>query len=420
MAFFGLFKSKKEKEKSKKYKLGLHKTREGAFKTLHELLNNNTKIDDDLFDELEEIFIMADIGVDTVVKFIDELKEEVYHKKISDASLLSKMIIDKMFEIYLKGEIVNANLNLHDGLNVILFVGVNGVGKTTSIAKIAYKLKKEGKKVLLAAGDTFRAGAIEQLSEWARRIGVEIVTKAAGSDPSSVMFDAVNKAKQENYDVLLCDTAGRLQNKVNLMAELSKINRVIEREAPGEPTETLLVIDATTGQNGMTQAKVFSETTNVSGVILTKLDGTAKGGIVLAIRNELGIPIKFIGLGEGLDDLEVLNHIFTDCLRISSMIDLEKREEVIALYDIYNELLTDKQKMYFEEYYYCDMTLQEIASLHNISRNAVFDQLKKTISICEKYENSLHNLKNQKLLNQALELNSLNDIKEIIKNIIKE
>lgn len=188
-----------------------------------------------------------------------------------------------------------------------LFVGVNGVGKTTSIAKIAYKLKKEGKKVLLAAGDTFRAGAIEQLSEWARRIGVEIVTKAAGSDPSSVMFDAVNKAKQENYDVLLCDTAGRLQNKVNLMAELSKINRVIEREAPGEPTETLLVIDATTGQNGMTQAKVFSETTNVSGVILTKLDGTAKGGIVLAIRNELGIPIKFIGLGEGLDDLEVFD-----------------------------------------------------------------------------------------------------------------
>lgn len=307
MAFFGLFKSKKEKEKSKKYKLGLHKTREGAFKTLHELLNNNTKIDDDLFDELEEIFIMADIGVDTVVKFIDELKEEVYHKKISDASLLSEMIIDKMFEIYLKGEIVNANLNLHDELNVILFVGVNGVGKTTSIAKIAYKLKKEGKKVLLAAGDTFRAGAIEQLSEWARRIGVEIVTKAAGSDPSSVMFDAVNKAKQENYDVLLCDTAGRLQNKVNLMAELSKINRVIEREAPGEPTETLLVIDATTGQNGMTQAKVFSETTNVSGVILTKLDGTAKGGIVLAIRNELGIPIKFIGLGEGLDDLEVFD-----------------------------------------------------------------------------------------------------------------
>ncbi len=307
MAFFGLFKSKKDKEKSKKFKLGLHKTREGAFKTLKEILNENTKINDDLFDQLEEIFIAADIGVDTVIKFIEDLKDEVNHKKITDPILLQEMIMDKMFEIYLKGEIVNANLNLHDGLNVLLFVGVNGVGKTTSIAKIASKLKSEGKKVLLAAGDTFRAGAIEQLTEWSRRIGVEIVTKPAGSDPSSVIFDAIKKAQAENYDVLLCDTAGRLQNKVNLMNELAKIKRVIEKEAPGEPTETLLVIDATTGQNGMVQAKAFSECTSVSGIILTKLDGTAKGGIVLAIRNEMGIPIKFVGLGEKVDDLEIFD-----------------------------------------------------------------------------------------------------------------
>lgn len=304
MGFFGLFKSK-EKNKKQKYKMGLHKTREGALGTLKEILNSNTKIDDELFDSLEEIFISADIGVDTVIDFIDKLKDEVYHKKISDASLLQEMIIDKMFEIYLKGEIVNANLNIKDDkLNVLLFVGVNGVGKTTSIAKIANQLKQDGKKVLLAAGDTFRAGAIEQLSEWARRIKVDIVTKSAGSDPSSVIFDACVKAKNEGYDVLLCDTAGRLQNKVNLMNELNKIKRVIETNVPGAPDETLLVIDATTGQNGMVQAKAFSEATNVSGVVLTKLDGTAKGGIVLAIRNELGIPIKYIGLGENLDDLE--------------------------------------------------------------------------------------------------------------------
>ena len=266
------------------------------------------KIDDGLFDSLEEIFIMADIGVDTVVDFIDDLRKEVSVKKITDPLLLQEMIMDKMFEIYLNGEVVNANLNLNkNGLSVILFVGVNGVGKTTSIAKIANQYKKEGKKVLLAAGDTFRAGAIEQLTVWAKRIGVDIVTHEAGSDPSSVMFDAVKKAKTEGYDILLCDTAGRLQNKVNLMNELSKMKRVIQHEIPDAPHETLLVIDATTGQNGMLQAKAFKEATDVTGVILTKLDGTSKGGIVLAIRHELGIPIKYIGLGEGVDDLEVFD-----------------------------------------------------------------------------------------------------------------
>ncbi len=307
MAFFGLFK-KKDKNKSKKYKMGLHKTREGAFKTLKELLSDKTKIDDELFDELEEIFITADIGVDTVVNFIDELRSEVKNKKITDKEVLQEMIMDKMFEIYLKGEIVNANLNLNpNGLSVILFVGVNGVGKTTSIAKIAYSLKKQGKKILLAAGDTFRAGAIAQLDVWAKRIGVDIVTKPDGSDPSSVMYEAVTKAKNEGYDVLLCDTAGRLQTKVNLMNELNKMKRVIESLCPGAPQETLLVIDATTGQNGMSQAKAFKEATEVSGIILTKLDGTSKGGIVLAIRNEMGIPIKYVGLGEGIEDLEVFD-----------------------------------------------------------------------------------------------------------------
>ena len=304
MGLFDIFK-KNKKQKQEKYKLGMHKTRENSFGSIKKILEARSVIDNELFDELEEVFIMADVGVDTVISFVDNLKDEVMKRDIKDPKLLQEIIIDKMFEIYLKGEVVNANLKLNkDGLSVVLFVGVNGVGKTTSIAKIAYQLQQEGKKVLLAAGDTFRAGAIEQLATWAKKIGVDIVYKEAGSDPSSVMFDAVNKAKNEGYDVLLCDTAGRLQNKVNLMSELEKIKRVISRELEGAPHETLLTIDATTGQNGMQQAKIFTECCQVSGIILTKLDGTAKGGIVLAIRNELGIPIKYVGLGEKLEDLE--------------------------------------------------------------------------------------------------------------------
>ncbi len=307
MGFFDLFR-KKDKTKSKKYKLGLHKTREGALSSLKEILEESDRIDDDLFDRLEEIFIMADIGVDTVVDFIDQLKDEVYHKKMTDPMELQEIILDKMFEIYLNGEVVNANLKINkNGLTVVLFVGVNGVGKTTSIAKIAASYKKQGKKVLLAAGDTFRAGAIAQLDVWAKRVGVDIVTKPDGSDPSAVMYDAIKKAKDEGYDMLLCDTAGRLQNKVNLMNELSKMKRVLQKEMPDAPHETLLVIDATTGQNGMSQAKAFKEATDVTGIILTKLDGTSKGGIVLAIRHEMGIPIKYIGLGEGVEDLEVFD-----------------------------------------------------------------------------------------------------------------
>jgi fused signal recognition particle receptor len=305
MGLLNIFKSKEKKEAAKKYRIGMEKTRKGAFGRLVALFSGYNEITDDLFDELEEIFVMADIGVDTVVNFVDELKTDVRTKGITKAKDLQPVIVDRMFDIYLKGEIVNSNLNVNNnGVSVYLFVGVNGVGKTTTIAKVAHKLKNEGKRVLIAAGDTFRAGATEQLVVWGERVGCEVVVGADGSDPSSVIYDAIQKAKKEKYDVLLCDTAGRLQTKVNLMKELEKIKRVISREVENAPQDTLLIIDATTGQNGLNQAKAFIEATEVSGVVLTKLDGTAKGGIVLAIRDKYNIPIKFIGLGEKLTDLE--------------------------------------------------------------------------------------------------------------------
>nr|WP_207790696.1 signal recognition particle-docking protein FtsY [Haloplasma contractile] len=295
----------KTKESADKYKEGMAKTRGNMVSKLKELFSSYENINDELFDELEEIFIMADIGVDTVLRIIDELKSDVRVRGIENPNELQKIIVDKMFEIYVKGEIVNTNLRFNkDGLTVLLFVGVNGVGKTTSIGKVAHRLKQDGKKVMMAAGDTFRAGAINQLKVWGERANCEVISREEGSDPSSVIFDAINRAKEAGADVLLCDTAGRLQNKVNLMKELEKINRVIGREIEGAPHETLLTIDATTGQNGMSQAKAFMEATNVSGIVLTKLDGTAKGGIVLAIRNELGLPIKFVALGEKIDDIE--------------------------------------------------------------------------------------------------------------------
>lgn len=305
MGFFDLFRSKEKRKEAEKYRIGMEKARKGSLGHLKELFSRYNKITEDFFDELEEIFVMADIGVDTVVKFIDELKEDERVKDLEDTKDLQQIIVDKMFDIYLKGEIVNSNLRFNkNGLSVFLFVGVNGVGKTTTIAKVAHKLKKEGKKVLLAAGDTFRAGAIEQLEVWGERVGCKVITKDEGSDPSSVIYDAIQVAKRDNYDVLLCDTAGRLQTKVNLMKELEKIKRVISKEVEGAPQDTLLIIDATTGQNGLSQAKAFIEATEVSGVVLTKLDGTAKGGIVLAIRDQYNIPIKFVGLGEKMDDLE--------------------------------------------------------------------------------------------------------------------
>lgn len=305
MSIFDIFKSKAKRKEAEKYRIGMEKTRSGVFSRLKKILGSYNEITEELFDELEEIFVMADIGVETVVEFVDELKNDPRVKGLTSASELQPIIVDKMFDIYLKGEIVNSNLNFNpDGLSVFLFVGVNGTGKTTTIAKVAHKLKQEGKKVLLAAGDTFRAGAIEQLKIWSGRVGCEVVAKEEGSDPSSVIFDAIKKAKAEGYDVILCDTAGRLQTKVNLMNELAKIKRVISRELPNAPHDTLLVIDATTGQNGLSQAKAFIEATDVTGIVLTKLDGTAKGGIVLAIRHIYNIPIKFVGLGEKITDLE--------------------------------------------------------------------------------------------------------------------
>jgi fused signal recognition particle receptor len=290
---------------TEKFKQGLAKTRSSFAERVNDLIARYRKVDEEFFEELEEILIAADVGVTTVMELIDELKMEVKRRNIQDTKEMQEVISEKLVEIYRGDDNEPTVLNMQEnGLTVILFVGVNGVGKTTTIGKLAHKLKSEGKSVLLAAGDTFRAGAIEQLEVWGERVGVEVIKQSAGSDPAAVMYDAIQAAKARNVDVLLCDTAGRLQNKVNLMKELEKVKRVIEREIPGAPHEVLLVLDATTGQNAMSQAKTFKEATNVTGIVLTKLDGTAKGGIVLAIRNELNIPVKFVGLGEKVDDLQ--------------------------------------------------------------------------------------------------------------------
>lgn len=300
------FKQDNQEEVSTKYKEGMEKTRKSFSGRINDLIARYRKVDEDFFEELEEVLITADVGVMTVMDLIDELKFEVQRRNIKDTEEVKEVISEKLVDIYYGDddqEIETLNIQ-KEGLSVVLVVGVNGVGKTTSIGKLAHKLKAEGKNVMLAAGDTFRAGAIEQLEVWGERAGVEVIKQSAGSDPAAVIFDAIKAAKSRDVDVLLCDTAGRLQNKVNLMNELSKVKRVIEREIPGAPHEVLLVLDATTGQNALSQAKTFSKATDVSGIVLTKLDGTAKGGIVLAIRHELHIPVKFVGLGEKAEDLQ--------------------------------------------------------------------------------------------------------------------
>ena len=288
-----------------KFDKGMEKTRKSFSEKMNELFAGFREVDEEFFDDLEETLISADVGFDMTLALSDVLRDEVKMKNVRTGEQVKNVIIEKMVEIYEKGQTELPTIKINEnGPTVILFVGVNGVGKTTTIGKYAYQLKNQGNSVLLAAGDTFRAGAIEQLEVWGQRVGVPVVTSDAKSDPASVVYDALKQAKEENYDYLLIDTAGRLQNKVNLMKELEKINRIIAREIPGGATETLLVLDATTGQNALIQAKQFKETTDVTGLILTNLDGPAKGGVILAIRQEMDIPVKFVGLGEGLDDLQ--------------------------------------------------------------------------------------------------------------------
>lgn len=295
-----------ESETVKKYDRGLEKSRTGFGARLNKFLANFRHVDEDFFDDLEDMLIESDVGYDMAMKLSDELREEVKLQNAKSKQDVSNVIIEKMVELYDEaGQDENPDLTMaKEGPTVIMFVGVNGAGKTTTIGKMAALFKKQGKKVLLAAADTFRAGATEQLDVWAKRDGVDIVTGPENGDPAAVVFDAVKRAKDENYDILFVDTAGRLQNKVNLMNELAKMKRILTREIPDAPHEVLLVLDATTGQNALNQAKLFKKSTDVTGIVLTKLDGTARGGIVLAIRNELHLPVKYVGLGEKVDDLQ--------------------------------------------------------------------------------------------------------------------
>lgn len=307
MGLFDKFKKvfkKEEKQDIEVYDKGLEKTRKEFVSELNLLGIKYTKVSDEYFDELESLLIKADIGVKTVFEFLERLKKRVKKENITDTSFLKEVIVDELFMIYVEGETITDKINIsNDGPTVLLFVGVNGVGKTTTIGKLANKYSKEGKKVMLIAGDTFRAGAVEQLKIWADRTNSLFFGKE-NIDPAGVVYEGLEIAKKENVDIVLIDTAGRLQNKINLMNELEKVNKVIGKLIPNAPHETLLIIDATTGQNGILQAESFKSITNITGIVLTKLDGTAKGGIVLAIKESVGIPVKFIGLGEGLNDLK--------------------------------------------------------------------------------------------------------------------
>ncbi|MBQ3933170.1 MAG: signal recognition particle-docking protein FtsY [Lachnospiraceae bacterium] len=305
-----------EKEKKKglfsRLVSGLTKTRNNVVSGIDSIFSGFSSIDDDFYDEIEEILIMGDLGVETTEKIIDDLKDKVKENKIKKPDECKQLLMDSIKEQMNIGE--NA-YDFENEKSVILIIGVNGVGKTTSIGKLAAQLRNDGKKVIMAAADTFRAAAIEQLTEWSHRSGADIIAQQEGSDPAAVIFDAIQASKARNADILLCDTAGRLHNKKNLMEELKKIDRIIEKEYSGTRRENFIVLDATTGQNALAQAKTFMECTNITGVILTKMDGTAKGGIAVAIQSELGIPVKYIGVGEGIDDLQKFDaDVFVDAL----------------------------------------------------------------------------------------------------------
>ena len=299
---------KKDKQidpSTEKYEQGLAKSRKNFSSKLNNLSSRYKSVNQDYFDELEQILIESDVGISFTLQIIDEVLEKSKEEGITDPKTINELLVDRMFLGYAsKGDVVNEINFREEGPTVLLVVGVNGVGKTTTIAKLAYRYINQGKKVMLVAADTFRAGAKEQLTIWAERLGIDIVTGKENADPASVAYDGVKKAKENNIDLVIVDTAGRLQTKQNLMDELSKIKRVMSKEVPDAPHETFLIIDATTGQNGVVQAKAFAEVTPLTGVVITKMDGTSKGGIILAIRDELSVPVRFIGLGEKMNDLE--------------------------------------------------------------------------------------------------------------------
>ena len=299
-------KERKKTNKIDKYVAGLNKSGSSFSQRIKEIQARHNKVDEDFFEELEEVLIMSDISMNLVMDIVEEVKKEVKIENVTDPKLISEIVADKMFSVYANKSVVDTTLNIKENrLNIILMVGVNGAGKTTTIAKLANSLIKEGKKVLIGAGDTFRAGAVSQLEVWANRVGAQIVKPLKDqADPASVVYDSLAKAKAENFDVLIIDTAGRLQNKVNLMKELEKISKIIKKSDPEAPHESLLVVDATTGQNGVSQAMHFKNATPLSGIILTKMDGTSKGGIVLTIKDQLELSVKMIGLGEKLEDLQ--------------------------------------------------------------------------------------------------------------------